>query len=828
MKNTILILVLFFTSLIYSQTKVRGKVIDESGEPVAFCNIIFKNSIKGTTSDENGKFYLESKKTYPELVVSFMGFETKTIPLKAVNYGLEIVLKEEGANLKEVVIYSGKVKRKGNPAIAILKKMWKKKRKNGIYMYKTYEYDKYEKIEFDLNNIDEKFKKRKIFKGMDFVFEQIDTSNITGKTYLPFFINESRYKTYGKNTIPRKVRDELIANRNSGTKNNQNVNEFLKQLYADYNIYNNSIKLFDKAFASPLSKTGPYTYNYVLTDSAFIDNKWCYNITFYPRRKNELTFKGDFWVNDTTFAVKKIQMNASKSANINWIKEIYLEQEFTVLSDSVFLMKKDHMMSDFSLSKKDEKRGIYGRRTTIYDNYQFNKSKEKGFYSKRDRADYDLSIFTKDDDYWKKNRLEELTEKEVGIYKLIDTLQSNKTFHRLYTMTEVLASGYWQFIPGFDFGPVFSTFGSNDVEGFRLRAGGRSYVNDYDRFRIGGYGAYGFDDKRFKYGFNAKWLVDRKNRIIVSFGNRDDVEQTGVSLTTSNNVMDRSFASSSFFSRGENYRLTDLNISNLAVSFDPIKNLTLTAGATYKDIKSAAPDKFNIDYYDDDGNVQSTINQTELDFVIKYTPGRKSGGFGVDQQTANFGRYPIFYLSYTRGVKGLLNSDFNFNKLQLYYQHRHQIGGIGKLKYTFEVGKTFDDVPLSLLDVVPGNQSPFMAARTFDLLDYYEFVTDQYASMHLEHNFNGRFFSRIPLIKKLHLREVVGVRGVVGTISDSNIAKNASSFTYNAPEKLYWEYHVGIDNIFKLLRVDFVFRGSHRNVPEATNFAIKGGINFMF
>ncbi len=828
MKKILLIIALISVNTLFSQTKVKGQVIDEYGEPIAFCNIIFKNSVKGTTSDENGHFYLESNKTYPELEVSFMGFESNTIALKAVNYGLKIVLKETGSNLNTVVIYSGKVKRKGNPAIAILKKMWSKKRRNGIYMYNQYEYDKYEKIEFDLNNIDDKFKNQRVFKGMEFVFEKIDTSNITGKTYLPFFINESRYKTYGENSFPKKFKDDLIANKNSGTSNNQNVNEFLKQLYADYNVYDNYIRLFDKTFTSPLSKTGPFVYNYVLTDSSFIDNKWCYNITFYPRRKNELTFKGDFWVNDTTFAVKKIQMHASRSANINWIKEIYLEQEFTVLSDSVFLMKRDHMMSDFSLTKKDEQRGVYGRRTTIYDNYQFDVEKGNGFYSQRSRADYDLSIFTKDEAYWKKNRLEKLTDKETGIYQLIDTLQSNKTFNRIYTSMEVLTSGYWQFIHGFDFGPVYSTFGSNDVEGFRVRIGGRSYIHDYDRFRVAGYGAYGFDDKKFKYGFSAKYLANRKHRVIISGGNRNDVEQTGVSLTTSNNVMDRSFASSSFFSRGQNYRLTKLNISNLGVEFEPTKNLSLRVGGTYKEMESAAPDKFNINYFDKQGNVKSSIKQSELDVVVKYTPGRKTGGFGVKQQVANSGRYPVFYLSYTRGIKGLLASDFDYNKVQFYYKQRFQIGGLGKLKYTVEVGKTFEDVPLSLLNVVPGNQSPFMAARTFDLLDYYEFVTDQYAALHVEHNFNGRFFSRIPLIRKLNLREVVGARAIIGSISDTNIAMNASSFAYQAPEKLYWEYHAGVDNIFKLLRVDFVFRGNYRDLPNATNFAIKGGINFYF
>jgi len=828
MKKIFLLVSFLFTSFLFSQTKVKGQVIDESGEPVAFCNIIFKNSIIGTSTDENGKFYLESDKMYPELEVSFMGYKTEIIPLKTVNYNLEIVLKETGSNLKQVVIYSGKVKRKGNPAIAILKKMWQKKHKNGIYMYKQYEYDKYEKIEFDLNNIGEKFKKQRIFKGMDFIFEKIDTSNITGKTYLPFFINESKYKTYGENSFPKKFKDDLIANRNSGSSNNQNVNEFLKQMYADYNVYDNYIELFDKSFTSPLAKTGPFVYNYVLSDSSFMDNKWCYNITFYPRRKSELTFKGDFWVNDTTFAVKKIQMHASKSANINWIKEIYLEQEFTVLNDSVFLLKRDHMMSDFALTKKENKQGIYGRRTTVYANYEFDIPKEKGFYSKRAKADYDLSIFTKDDVYWDKNRLEKLSEKETDIYNLIDTLRTKKSFNRLYTFTEVLASGYWQFIPGFDYGPVLTTIGSNDVEGIRLRLGGRSYVHNYDRLRVHGYGAYGFKDEKFKYGLSAQYLLNRKSRLILSAGNRNDVEQTGVSLTTSNNAQDRSFASSSLFSRGENYRLTKLNTTNVGIQFDPVKNVNFRVGGTYKEIESAAPDKFNINYFDETGSIKSSIKQAELDVVVKYMPGRKAGGFGVKQQVHNKERYPIFYLSYTQGVKGLLDSDFDFKKLQFYYRQRFQIGGVGKLKYTIEAGKTFGDVPLSLLDVVPGNQSPLMATRTFDLLDYYEFVTDQYASIHLEHNFNGRFFSRIPLIRKLNLREIIGVRGVIGSITDANRAKNASTFIYQAPEKVYWEYHAGVANIFKIFRVDFVYRGSYRDLPDATNFAVKGGFEFYF
>ena len=829
------ILFLIITTVAFSQVKVSGTVIDESNEPVPFANVTFKGSTVGTVSDENGKFYLESDKTYTQLLISFLGFETKTIPLKARNFNIKIVLIEDSASLEEVIVYSGKVKKKGNPAIAILRKIWAKKRLNGIHLYKQYEYDKYEKIEFDLNNINEKFKKKKIFKGMEFIFEKIDTSNITGKSYLPIFINEAIYKTYGKNKPSKKLREELIANKNSGFDSNQQLIEFVKQLYVDYNIYDNYLKFFDKSFTSPLSRTGPSVYNYVLTDSAYIEDKWCYNILFYPRRKNELTFKGDFWVNDTTFAVKQIEMNATRSANINWVKEIYVEQEFNVLNDSVFLLKRDHMMSDFSLNKKDKSKGVYGRRTTLFNKYEFDKEKEDKFYATRVDA-YKEEIYNKTDDYWSKNRLEILNEDEEGIYKMLDTLKTNRKFKQLYNITATLASGYWEMFNGFDYGPIFSTFGSNDVEGTRIRIGGRTYFSQSDPWRIQAFMAYGIKDQRLKYGIGGKWMIDKKNRVIISAGNRRDVEQTGVSLTTTNDVLSRSFASAAFFTRGENFRLTNLNLSNFAIDFEPVRNLNFRVGATYKRMESAAPELFNLNFLDENGMSQSEVKQTEVDVAVKYTPGRKNAGFGVERSASNDGRYPVLYASYTKGLKGMLNSDFDYDKLQLFYSHRILMGGLGKLKYVVEAGKTFGNVPLTLLDVVPGNQTLTTAPRTFDLLDYYEFVTDEYASLHIEHNFNGRIFSRLPLLRKLNLREIIGARAIVGSLSDNNRAMSSffsigdidGNLPVGAPTKPYYEYHAGVGNIFKLLRIDFVYRGNYRNLPGATKFGIKGGINFYF
>ena len=375
MIKKLLPILIFFLLLGYSkaQTKVSGRIFDEVNEPLAYATVLFKGSIEGTTSDENGRFYLESSKNWAQLVVSFMGYETLEIELsKKVNFNIKFVLKEEANTLNEVVIAVGKQPKKNNPAIAILEKIWEKRRRNGLKKFNQYSYKKYEKVEFDLNNIDSTFKNKGLFSGMEFVFKNLDTSAVTGKTYLPVFLNESVSEIYGDNILNRE-KEIIKGNKNTGFSNNQAIINFIDDLYNDYDIYDNSIKLFYKSFVSPLSKTGVSNYNYFLSDSAFIKNKWCYNIIYYPRRKNELTFKGDFWVNDSTFAVAEINMKASKSANINWVKDIYIEQEFDILNDSIFLLKRDYFLSDFAINKKEKSKGLYGKRTTLYNNYAFDK-----------------------------------------------------------------------------------------------------------------------------------------------------------------------------------------------------------------------------------------------------------------------------------------------------------------------------------------------------------------------------------------------------------------------------------------------------------------------
>ncbi|HET8886906.1 MAG TPA: DUF5686 family protein, partial [Salinimicrobium sp.] len=548
---------------------------------------------------------------------------------------------------------------------------------------------------------------------------------------------------------------------------------------------------------------------------------------YYPRRENELTFKGNFWVNDTTWAIKKINLEMAEDANVNWVKQIYIEKEFDVLNDSVFLIKKDFFMADLALNKDEESGGFYGKRTVIYDDYIFNEVLPQEFYD-QEVYRFNKEVYNRNEAFWAENRLEELNENEIAVYQMLDTLKSVKAFRNLFNLTTILATGYVE-MDGWDFGPVFSSIGYNEVEGLRLRVGGRTYFTQNDTWRIEGYTAYGFKDDQFKYGILGKVLLEPKYRVIASLGRRRDIEQLGASLTNSVDILGRSYASSALLNAGDNDKLSSIEVTTGSIEIEPWNNFTFRVNGSLRDIKPAS-EGFSFNYFTDESLTQtaSTINQTEFSTIFTYTPRRKTSGFGVEQNRVGKD-FPTFFLSYSLGIKDLLESDFDYERLQFFYDQPLMIGGFGRAHARLEAGKIFGQVPLALLGVIPGNQSYFQNKNSFNLLNYYEFVTDTYVTFHFEHNFNGRLFSRIPGIRELNLREIVGIRAAWGQISNENKAIDASGLALTAPsEEPYWEYSFGISNIFKILRFDAHFRGNYFDNPEARSFAITGSFDIHF
>lgn len=736
--------------------------------------------------------------------------------------------------IEEVVLRSKEIKyknKKENPAYAIMQEVWKRNRTNGLEKYSSYTFDEYEKIEFALNNIDSTLKDKKLFEGIDFIFDYAD-STAAGKIALPVFLNEAIYKNYGINQPEKESKRELYAQKTSGFQDNQIIALTAKNLYKDINIYDNTLNYFNIGFQSPVSTDGFSTYDYMLLEDITLRGEPCYRIQYEPKRSDVLAFRGFLYISKDTYAVVKATLRSTKKMNVNFVNGVVTDLEFDNPDPETFLPSRIYTEFDLSLLSKNKKAsGMTAKRTVNFTNYQFNPTIDAAVFD-RNSEEIKLENITKNDEFWDKARVDSLVQSEKNIYEMLDRLQEVPKFNRMVKLYETLASGYYNVGNAVDIGDLYSTFGFNDVEGTRIRMGARTYFSQNDPWRIQAYGAYGFKDRQFKYGAEAKFMVNKNNRLIVGAGTRRDIMQLGVQFTTDDGIMSRSFASSSIFSSGNNTSLSSVNQTNVFASIEPWKNFQVRVDGTLQSIKSGNPEKFNLYYYDLENNLRKTVNDSKVALTLIARPGAKFSQHGVDRYEHTT-LAPTFVLKYTRGIRNLFNADFGYDKLQFMYNHPIIIGTWGRLLVNLEAGKNFDTVPLALQNVIPGNQSYSLAANTFSQLNYYEFVADTYSTLHLEHHFNGKILSYIPLIKKLKFREVAFLRGAYGTLSEASKAINVDGYRYSAPsDKIYYEYGFGIENIgfgnLRIFRVDFNWRGNYLENPDARKFGVKAGFQMNF
>ncbi|MDR2207060.1 MAG: DUF5686 family protein [Flavobacteriaceae bacterium] len=740
---------------------------------------------------------------------------------------------QQTTDVSEVVI-QGQAKKfkkkKENPAFAIMQQVWKHKRQNGIEKYKNYQYEEYEKIEFILGNIDSAFMKKKIFNKMDFIFDYADSA-ANGKLELPLFLNEAVYKTTGQNSPTKRIKKEAVANKSSGFEDNEIVGITAKELYKEIDIYDNTLNFFNIGFPSPLSSTEGFSnYDYNLIDTVSVRGEPCFHIKYFPKRTEQLAFTGDLFISAEKYAVVKASLRSTKKMNVNFVNGIFTELEFEAPDDETFLPLKNTTEINMSILRKNrDEKGLIGKRTVSYGKYLFDQNLDEKIFEPKETEE--LKNLKKPDEYWEKSRSDSLTTHEAGIYEMVDLLQQNPKFKKISKIYEVLESGYYNVGHAIDIGDLYSTFGFNEVEGTRLRMGARTYFSQNDTWRIQGYGAFGFRDNQFKYGVEAKAMFNKNNRFMMGFGTRRDILQLGVQLTTDNGIMSRTFASSSIISRGTNALLSSVNQSNFFVSIEPWKNFQIRLDGTQQSIKSANPKSFNTDFYYHN-ELRHTLLDTHFTLSLMARPKAKFAQTGIDRYEHS-SLAPTFILQYTRGLEGLFNADFNYNKLQFLYFQPILLGSWGKTLLNFEAGKTFEAVPLSIQNVIPGNQSYSLVPNTFSQLNYYEFVADSYAILNLEQHFNGKILSYIPLIKKLKFRELAFIRGAYGTLSDNSKNINVEGNRFSAPSsQIYYEYGFGIENIgfgnLRILRVDFNWRGNYLQNPDVSKFGVKAGFQFNF
>lgn len=797
-------LVLLSTTVQAQITRVRGTVLDyETSEPVPFANVVFPNTSIGTITDFDGSFEIQTVQKVDSIIATYLGYQTTSLAIvPGQDQEVTIRLKASSISLNEVVVTADpNEKEKENPAHVILRNIWANKDKNSPENLSAYEYQKYEKIEFDLNNIDENFKNRAVFKPLDFIFDYADTSDVNGKVYLPIFIIESAYDYYYRQD-PKLEKEIMRATKNAGFDANAGVQEFMGALYQDYNIYDNYLPIFEKGFVSPISSLGLLSYKYYLTDSVEVNGSTQFNIQFIPRRKQELTFKGELWVDEKTWAVTDIDMKMTGDANVNFVNDLSVRRSYELYHDSIWMLKQDFIIVDFAVQDNKDAYGLYGIKTTEFNDYVIDQPRPEAFYREEEFSREDMIANSNDDSYWQDVRNKELTEQELGIYSMIDTLKNTPAFRTYLDVIAFVLSGYWE-MEGYDLGPLLSTLAFNPVEGVRLRFGGRTYWDRNDLFRIYAHVAYGTRDGILKYSLGGKWLFKDKPRLELGLYHTYDIEQIGARYTTAA-TRTGSFLSS-VLAREPFDRLSLVRETKTYFRSEYIQDLEAKVEFRRRDVFGVGA----VDFTEISAEA-GPISTSEIELNLLYRPGKKWLGVGVERLDV-YTPHPTFILNYSYGIPDFLGSDYEFHKIYAGFTKPFLLPPFGKSILTLEASKVFGTLPFPLLDVAPGNNTYAYARYSYNLMNFFEFTTDQYASFNLEHHFVGLFFNRIPLFRKLKWREVITARGMIGTLTPDNIELNTTEdgTTIQAPDRGYYEVGVGIENIFKFLRVDAIWRLSY-------------------
>ncbi|MEQ8909115.1 MAG: DUF5686 family protein [Vicingaceae bacterium] len=796
------------------KTIVKGTVFDASTkEPLPFVNLVFRDSKVGGSTDMDGNYRIETYYPTDSLIASFVGYKALSKRVqKDKEQTINFALETGEFKLEEVVIeYTG------NPAHDILRKVWRNKEANNREKYDYYHYEVYNKVEFDLNNISEEFKNRKIFKQFQFIFDYVDSTS-EEKQFLPMFMTESVSDFYYRRD-PKSEKEFIKASQVSGT-SNESITQFLGDMYQKVNIYENTISVFGKSFVSPISNSGLGYYRYYLKDSVFVDNRYCYKIDFIPKHIQDPVFTGTMWINDTTYAVKKVEANISENANINFVNGFEVKQEYKKVDNQYWMLEKDELVVDFQLGEKVM--GLYGRKSTSYKDFEVNVPQEEKYYEGIDNVSVIQGANERTSEFWDSARHDTLSENQKGIYQMVDSVKNVPAFKTFLDVIQLVFTGYKE-IGNVELGPYFKLYSYNPVEGHRFRFGGRTSNQFSTRLMLNGYLAYGLTDERFKYNAGFLYKLNENPRQFVEFQYTRDLEQLG----QSQNAFAEDNILSSFLRRNPNTKLTDVESFEASYSREWItgfSNQIFIRKRSMQPLGSLEYERFDpeIGIYQDD-----FINTTELSLYTRFAY-KETFVEGEFERISLGSKYPIVEAQVSMGVEGLMGGDYDYQKVELAISDKINTGVFGHSDFRLTAGKYFGTLAYPLLEIHNGNETYFYDQQAFNLMNFFEFVSDEYATLMYTHHFGGYFFNKVPLLRKLKWREVVSGRAVAGDLANrhrTELILPNNIYTLNQP---YMEVAAGIENIFKLIRIDAMWRLNYLDHPNIAKFGIRGAFEFTF
>ncbi len=800
------------------QTIITGTVSDAgTGEKLPYVSVRFVDSKIGALTDSVGGFKIETYYATDSLRFSLSGFVAQTIRIKRdesqqINVQLGILTDD----LAEIVILTPDE----FPSTRLHKRMVANKPINNKEKLNSYEYDLYSKIQFDLSNLDDNFGKNGVVKRLDLIMDYLDSTS-TGENYLPLILSENYSNFYFKNNP--KIKKELIQGTKITGIDNLQINQFLGDMYLDVNVYDNVIDVFNKSFISPTSPIARSYYKFFLEDSSFIDNDWCYKLRFLPKRSGDLTFTGEMWIHDTTYAIKLIKASIAPDANLNFIQDLYLEHRFDQVEKEVWMLKEEKLIADIKITQKTKVYGIYARKNSTRRNYVINSKRDPEFYTTGNAIQVMDSAKIRPESYWQSVRTEQLTQQQEGIVDMVDSLNNLPFFQTLKNLTYFSTTGYYP-LGKLEYGSAFTLLSFNQVEKFRMAFALRTSNNFSKRLELGGRIAYGFGDERFKYGLTTRFNITPKKRGMMTAYYTYDIEQIGQSPTAAS--MGSTFAT--VLSTAPFDKLTFVKKTGISLEKDIKKDVVIFSAFDWKEFTPLGLANYlKLNQTTGLNDTISNIRTAEVTARFRWTKDEEflAGQF---DRTSLRSVFPILSIQAIFGIKGIGGSQYNYQKLEFQLEHNAQVGIFGRMRYGAIAGYIFGNTAYPLLKVHEGNQSLWLLTSAFNKLNFLEFISDRYVGAFIENHWEGLLFDRIPINKKLKWRLLTTGRVAYGAISTRHEQEMLiPTFVKRFGNVPYVESSVGIENIFKALRVDLVWRMTHQ-LPGVSPLGIRARISLNF
>lgn len=841
-----------FLSHAQSFTSASGIVKDSiTGEPLPFVSVYFDGSTIGAMTDDNGTFTLQNNQGYTKLAAASLGYDTKFIDLKPgkKNDNLEVLLKPTAFEISEVVVKPKREKytRKDNPAVELIKKVIAHKNDNRIEAKPKYQTEVYEKLSLSLDNFNPNLDKNKFLKKFKFIKNYLDTSEFNGKPILTVSVRENLSDFYYRKSHKAEktiVRAKRMQGIDKTLDDGGGITSNLEEIFKSINIFDNNIPILLNRFVSPLSSTLATTYyHYYIMDTLDVGGDKCVDLAFVPANSESYGFTGRLYITlDGNYAVKKVLLNTPANINLNWVDKLRIEQEFKQMPDSTWVLDQENTFVNFYVVKGTQQ--LYAHQLRNYDNYNFNVQNADSVFGLLGALHVLPEATAQPDTFWTHNRPIPLKEKEDALKDLLGQLRKVPAFNAIIKTAEILITGYIptandKKVTKFDFGPMNTTFSANHLEGFRMRVGGMTTANLNPYWFASGYLAYGTNDRKIKYNlklthsFTKKEYHEGENPVNnLSFIQEYDVYTPGQDFlfTSKDNI----FVA---WKVGEPVtKMQYIRKSVLQYEKEWLNGLTWKSWIMNQNNEAAG----TLQYIkrDESGNLYhiKDFTTSEIGTQLRFAPGERAyNGRSGKESVFNLSKdAPVFKLSHQLGIKGVLGGDYNYNHTEISAEKRIWLSSFGHIDAQIKAGKVWDKVPFPLLILPNTNQSITIQPEAFHMMNALEFVTDQYVSFNATYYLKGWILNRIPGIKWLRLREVLSFNMIYGGLTDKNNPTLTPGLfllpdgTQPLGSTPYMECSVGLENIFKILRIDYYRRLTYLDHPDIKKGGIRIALRFTF